>query len=117
MMNPDGVVIGNARSSLAGVDLNRRWTAPNAVMHPEIYFLKVHMKRVANKGFLFFVIFMDTTNNSTASSTVATKLLMKAFFLGRKLVFFQKFSHRKSLSLTFSTASFLNRSLSILRLV
>jgi len=25
MINPDGVILGNSRSSLAGVDLNRRW--------------------------------------------------------------------------------------------
>lgn len=43
MLNPDGVVIGNARSSLAGVDLNRRWSLPSSVMHPEIYFLKQSM--------------------------------------------------------------------------
>ena len=44
MVNPDGVVIGNSRSSLAGVDLNRRWSQPNSVMHPELYFLKQNMK-------------------------------------------------------------------------
>lgn len=44
MINPDGVVIGNSRSSLAGVDLNRRWSNPNATMHPELYFLKKNMK-------------------------------------------------------------------------
>ena len=44
MINPDGVVIGNARSSMAGVDLNRRWAEPNPVMHPEIYFMKKKMK-------------------------------------------------------------------------
>ena len=40
MLNPDGVVLGNSRSSLAGVDLNRRWSNPHATLHPEIYFLK-----------------------------------------------------------------------------
>ena len=40
VVNPDGVVIGNSRSSLAGVDLNRRWSNPSATIHPEIYFLK-----------------------------------------------------------------------------
>ena len=44
MINPDGVVLGNSRSSLAGVDLNRRWGNPNAIMHPEIYFLKSNMR-------------------------------------------------------------------------
>ena len=29
MINPDGVIIGNARSSLAGVDLNRWWSNPS----------------------------------------------------------------------------------------
>jgi len=40
MINPDGVVIGNSRCSLMGVDLNRRWTNPNKMIHPDIYFLK-----------------------------------------------------------------------------
>jgi len=47
MINPDGVVLGNARSSLAGVDLNRRWANPNAIMHPEIYFLKENMRQTS----------------------------------------------------------------------
>jgi len=28
MLNPDGVIIGNTRCSLAGVDLNRVWIEP-----------------------------------------------------------------------------------------
>jgi cytosolic carboxypeptidase protein 2/3 len=36
MMNPDGVVLGNYRCSLAGVDLNRRWRKPSMEFHPEI---------------------------------------------------------------------------------
>ena len=43
MVNPDGVIIGNSRSSLAGVDLNRRWCNPSATLHPELYFLKKSM--------------------------------------------------------------------------
>mmetsp|Transcript_5071 Transcript_5071/g.7655 ORF Transcript_5071/g.7655 Transcript_5071/m.7655 type:complete len:234 (+) Transcript_5071:3048-3749(+) len=50
MINPDGVVIGNSRSSLAGVDLNRRWCTPNATMHPEIFFLKNSMKLTAEES-------------------------------------------------------------------
>ena len=40
MMNPDGVVCGNYRTSLAGCDLNRRWINPNEILHPEIYAAK-----------------------------------------------------------------------------
>lgn len=43
MINPDGVTIGNSRSSLLGIDLNRRWTNPHCIAHPEIYFLKASM--------------------------------------------------------------------------
>lgn len=32
MVNVDGVIHGNNRCSLAGVDLNRRWSAPNSVI-------------------------------------------------------------------------------------
>jgi murein tripeptide amidase MpaA len=45
MMNCDGVVIGNSRASIIGLDLNRRWTDPNAVLHPEIYAIKKLMQR------------------------------------------------------------------------
>ena len=48
MCNPDGVTIGNARSSLVGLDLNRRWSDPNPTIHPEIYFIKAEMTAKAN---------------------------------------------------------------------
>lgn len=37
MLNPDGVVVGNYRSSLAGVDLNRCWDKPLRDLHPTIF--------------------------------------------------------------------------------
>lgn len=40
MLNPDGVINGNYRCSLAGCDLNRRWKAPSKVLHPTIYHTK-----------------------------------------------------------------------------
>ena len=42
MLNPDGVVNGNYRCGLAGVDLNRRWKTPSSTLHPTIY----HTKRL-----------------------------------------------------------------------
>ena len=40
MINVDGVIMGNTRTSLAGCDLNRRWSNPNEFLHPEIYSAK-----------------------------------------------------------------------------
>lgn len=40
MLNPDGVIIGNYRCSLAGNDLNRQWKNPSPRLHPEIYAVK-----------------------------------------------------------------------------
>jgi len=40
MLNPDGVINGNYRCSLAGCDLNRRWGNPKKLIHPTIYHAK-----------------------------------------------------------------------------
>ncbi|KAE9153603.1 hypothetical protein PF006_g2306 [Phytophthora fragariae] len=40
MLNPDGVVHGNYRCSLAGTDLNRRWLNPSSELHPTIFATK-----------------------------------------------------------------------------
>ena len=40
MMNPDGVINGNYRCSLAGCDLNRRWKYPSEILHPTVYHTK-----------------------------------------------------------------------------
>jgi murein tripeptide amidase MpaA len=45
MINVDGVTIGNGRASLVGLDLNRRWTNPNPLIHPEVFFLKKMLKK------------------------------------------------------------------------
>eukprot|EP00347_Sterkiella_histriomuscorum_P022485 403338316 len=43
-LNPDGIVCGNYRSSIAGVDLNRQWILPDQDFHPEIFAIKSLMK-------------------------------------------------------------------------
>jgi len=40
MVNPDGVINGNYRCSLAGCDLNRLWQAPPKHIAPPVYALK-----------------------------------------------------------------------------
>jgi len=55
MLNPDGVVYGNCRCSLAGVDLNRRWQRPSKTLHPTIYFTKQSIKKFqASRQILLF---------------------------------------------------------------
>jgi murein tripeptide amidase MpaA len=44
MINPDGVIYGNYRCSLLGVDLNRRWNNPSKILHPIIYNAKQLVK-------------------------------------------------------------------------
>ena len=41
MINVDGVIQGNTRTSIAGCDLNLRWRNPNEFFHPEIYYIKI----------------------------------------------------------------------------
>lgn len=47
MLNPDGVINGNYRCSLAGCDLNRRWNKPSLTLHPTIYHTKKLIKHFA----------------------------------------------------------------------
>lgn len=47
MLNPDGVINGNYRCSLAGCDLNRRWKYPSEILHPTVYNCKKLILRLA----------------------------------------------------------------------
>lgn len=58
MLNPDGVINGNYRCSLAGVDLNRVWLDPSRKLHPTIYHTKVMMRRLMeDRAVLLFADF------------------------------------------------------------
>lgn len=46
MLNPDGVINGNYRCSLAGIDLNRRWDRPSRMWHPTIWHTKQMIKQL-----------------------------------------------------------------------
>ena len=48
-LNPDGVIQGNYRCSLAGCDLNRRYIRTSKVLHPTIYAIKALVKKVAKE--------------------------------------------------------------------
>lgn len=55
MLNPDGVINGNYRCSLAGCDLNRRWKHPSKTLHPTIFETKKLAKLMhAERGVVLF---------------------------------------------------------------
>ena len=58
MLNPDGVVLGNYRSSLMGFDLNRYWLDPSTWAHPTIVATKkllISMDQDPNISLDFYV--------------------------------------------------------------
>jgi cytosolic carboxypeptidase protein 1 len=50
MLNPDGVVNGHGRCSLAGDDLNRQWTVPSRVYSPTIFWAKLMVRTMTKLG-------------------------------------------------------------------
>ncbi len=56
MLNPDGVILGNYRSSLSGQDLNRQWISATSRMFPEIYHTKLMLKKTLESRKVFLYI-------------------------------------------------------------
>ena len=55
MLNPDGVIVGNYRCSLAAVDLNRQWMTPSNKYHPEAFATKTMIvKTLDSRRIAFF---------------------------------------------------------------
>lgn len=40
MLNPDGVILGNYRTGIAGKDLNREFRNPEKLFYPTVFALK-----------------------------------------------------------------------------
>ncbi|CAD7927658.1 unnamed protein product, partial [Amoebophrya sp. A120] len=70
MVNIDGVVHGNARCTLAGVDPNRVWHDPNPIIHPVIHQIKEYLRSLPPDS---VDIFLDLHGHSAKCS---------AFFYG-----------------------------------
>lgn len=87
MLNPDGVINGNYRCGLAGVDLNRCWTDPSPKIHPTIFYAKAMLKQFIEETEVVLVcdmhghsrkknIFMyGCTSRSSVKEQVFPKLL------------------------------------------
>jgi len=68
LLNPEGVISGNSRCSIIGVDLNRRWDNPNPILHPQIFHLKNLIKKlVAEKKEI--VAFFDLHGHSRRNNS------------------------------------------------
>ena len=48
MLNPDGVIYGNTRCNILGLDLNRKWVLPNKLLTPTLFYLKKLAKSEGN---------------------------------------------------------------------
>uniref|UniRef100_A0A2S2P3P2 Cytosolic carboxypeptidase 6 n=2 Tax=Schizaphis graminum TaxID=13262 RepID=A0A2S2P3P2_SCHGA len=46
MMNPDGVTLGNSRTNLLGIDLNRAWHKISQWVHPILYAVHNHLMEI-----------------------------------------------------------------------
>eukprot|EP00466_Bigelowiella_natans_P019973 jgi/Bigna1/35118/e_gw1.8.156.1 len=49
ILNPDGVINGNYRCNLSGVDLNRHWENPCPIKHPTIFAVKQLLSALARQ--------------------------------------------------------------------
>ncbi|KAL5104064.1 Cytosolic carboxypeptidase 1 [Taenia crassiceps] len=49
-LNPDGVICGNHRCSMAAKDLNRQWLNPSPTLHPTIFHTKCLINLLAEVG-------------------------------------------------------------------
>ena len=66
MLNPDGVICGNYRCSLAGLDLNRQWASPSKHLMPTIWHMKEIMKRLKEDRTV--ALFTDIHGHSRSSN-------------------------------------------------
>lgn len=56
MLNPDGVINGNTRCNLSGVDLNRHWLEPSPKLHPTAYHYKEMVRSMKKERDVFLVL-------------------------------------------------------------
>lgn len=67
MLNPDGVICGNSRTSLNGADLNRAWISPDKIEHPCIFHTKQFIKSFTQKHET--LIYLDLHSHSKKLGT------------------------------------------------
>ena len=56
MLNPDGVIIGNTRCSLAARDLNRQYKSVIKEAFPPVFHVKTLVRRLMEEGSVIFYV-------------------------------------------------------------
>ena len=69
MLNIDGVVEGNYRSNLSGLDLNRYWARTSAREHPTIHWTKQLLWALGEQAAARVLLYVDWHGHSTMAST------------------------------------------------
>ena len=65
MLNPDGVVAGNFRTSLFGRDLNRLWKTKDSTLVPEVEMARTVFGELVETYKKKILLFMDYHGHST----------------------------------------------------
>lgn len=64
MINPDGVIFGNYRTSLSGKDLNRQFRTKHQDLIPEVAELKNYIKKLKYENNFKMTYFLDFHGHS-----------------------------------------------------
>jgi murein tripeptide amidase MpaA len=69
MLNPDGVIIGNTRTSFAGKDLNRRYYKNTEFVFPEIIGVMDYVSKLKSRYQSKLLFLIDVHGHSTRKNS------------------------------------------------
>ncbi len=69
MLNPDGVILGNTRTGVAGKDLNRRYNRNGDFVFPEVNAVIDYMTKLKQKYGKKFLFIIDIHGHSNRKNS------------------------------------------------
>ncbi len=85
MLNPDGVIVGNYRCSLAGVDLNRSYRDPVREVYPTVAAAKVLLTSLPLLFSLFFSFLFSSFLFSSLLSSFSSLSLSLSLLISQSI--------------------------------